>query len=64
MDYYKRRLKRLLPKSNDRYKQTKRSFSLRIDQFHPKTGQFRDFFEFKNLPKFANSSSNNQLNKN
>ena len=41
---------RLLPKCNDRNKQPKRHFFTRkIDQFHPKTGQFRHFLKLKML---------------
>ena len=31
-------------------------FTRKIDQFHPKTGQFRHFFEVKNVANFSNSS--------
>ena len=31
-------------------------FTRKIDQFHPKTGQFRHFFEVKNVVNFSNSS--------
>ena len=31
-------------------------FTRKIDQFHPKTGQFRHFFEAKNVVNFSNSS--------
>ena len=31
-------------------------FTRKIDQFHPKTGQFWHFFEVKNVVNFSNSS--------
>ena len=51
-----KQLNRLLPKCNDRNKTKTTFFTRKIDQFHPKTGQFRHFFEVKNVVNFSNSS--------
>ena len=37
-------------------------FTRKIDQFHPKTGQFRHFFEVKNVVNFSNSSRQYSVN--
>ena len=37
-------------------------FTRKIDQFHPKTRQFRHFFEVKNVVNFSNSSRQYSVN--
>ena len=37
-------------------------FTRKIDQFHPQTGQFRHFFEVKNVVNFSNSSRQYSVN--
>ena len=37
-------------------------FTRKIDQFHLKTGQFRHFFEVKNVVNFSNSSRQYSVN--
>ena len=37
-------------------------FTQKIDQFYPKTGQFRHFFEVKNVVNFSNSSQQYSVN--
>ena len=39
-------------------------FTRKIDQFHPKTGQFRHFFDVKNILNFSNSSQQYSVNGN
>ena len=39
-------------------------FTQKIDQFHPKTGQFWHFFEVKNVVNFSNSSRQYSVNGN
>ena len=56
-------VKQLLPKCNDRKKKTKRIFfTQKINQFHPKTGQFWHFFEVKNVVNCSNSSQQYSVN--
>ena len=42
-------INRLLPKCNDRNKKLKQPFHSKIDQFHPKTGQFWHSLKLKML---------------